>query len=107
MGEFLTGRGTLQQIGLLTPNPALFYSMLAGFGGLISYNAARSIYRATNKKMTAAYALTLHPTNYQSVILTVLKGVTHPPGVVMLGFWWLWLLSWRLMLPSGPTSSME
>ena len=54
IGEFLTGRGTLQQIGLLTPNPALFYTMFAGFGGLISYNAARTIYRAQNKKMTAA-----------------------------------------------------
>ena len=52
--EFITGRGTLQQIGLLTPNPALYYFLLAAFGGLISFNAARTLYRATNKKMTSA-----------------------------------------------------
>ena len=52
--EFITGRGTLQQIGLLTPNPALCTTLLIVFGGLTAYNAARTLYRATNKQMTAA-----------------------------------------------------
>ena len=55
--EFITGKGTLQQIGLLTPNPALFTFLLAFFGGLTAYATARTIYRATNKEMTAKYAL--------------------------------------------------
>ena len=52
--EFITGRGTLQQIGLLTPNPALCYTLLGVFGGLTAFNAVRTLYRATNKQMTAA-----------------------------------------------------
>ena len=52
--EFMTGRGTLQQIGLLTPNPALCTTLVIVFGGLTAYNAARTLYRATNKEMTAA-----------------------------------------------------
>ena len=55
--EFITGKGTLQQIGLFTPNPALFAFLLAFFGGLTAYATARTIYRATNKEMTAKYAL--------------------------------------------------
>lgn len=51
--EFITGKGTLQQIGLLTPNPALFGFLLVLFGGLTAYATARTIYRATNKEMTA------------------------------------------------------
>ena len=51
--EFITGKGTLQQIGLFTPNPALFVFLLAFFGGLTAYATARTIYRATNKEMTA------------------------------------------------------
>ena len=59
--EFITGKGTLQQIGLLTPNPALFTFLLAFFGGLTAYATARTIYRATNKEMTAKYALVFTP----------------------------------------------
>lgn len=59
--EFITGKGTLQQIGLLTPNPALFTFLLAFFGGLTAYATARTIYRATNKEMTAKYALASTP----------------------------------------------
>ncbi len=51
--EFITGKGTLQQIGLFTPNPALFGFLLFFFGGLTAYATARTIYRATNKEMTA------------------------------------------------------
>ena len=51
--EIITGKGTLQQIGLFTPNPALFGFLLVFFGGLTAYATARTIYRATNKEMTA------------------------------------------------------
>ena len=53
--EIITGKGTLQQIGLFTPNPALFGFLLVFFGGLTAYATARTIYRATNKEMTAKW----------------------------------------------------
>ena len=53
--ELITGKGTLQQIGLFTPNPALFGFLLVFFGGLTAYATARTIYRATNKEMTAKW----------------------------------------------------
>ena len=38
--EIITGKGTLQQIGLFTPNPALFGFLLVFFGGLTAYATA-------------------------------------------------------------------
>jgi hypothetical protein len=52
-------QGTLQQIGLFTPNPALFGFLLFFFGGLTAFATGRTIYRATNKEMTARSALLL------------------------------------------------
>jgi hypothetical protein len=55
--EFITGKGTLQQIGFTTPSPPLFITLLVLFGGLTAFASARTLYRATNKQMTAAYVL--------------------------------------------------
>jgi hypothetical protein len=51
--EFMTGKGTLQQIGFSTPSQPLFTTLLVVFGGLTAYASARTLYRATNKRMTA------------------------------------------------------
>jgi hypothetical protein len=51
--EFATGRGTLQQIGLVTPSLPLFATILALAGGAVTIASGRTILRATDQKMTA------------------------------------------------------
>ncbi|EIE23215.1 hypothetical protein COCSUDRAFT_63572 [Coccomyxa subellipsoidea C-169] len=51
--EFITGKGTLRQIGFETPSTPLFAFLLVFFGGLTAVASARTLYKATNKQMTA------------------------------------------------------
>lgn len=51
--EFTTGKGTLQQIGLVTPSLPLFATILALAGGATTFASFQTISRATNKQMTA------------------------------------------------------
>lgn len=51
--EFVTGRGTLQQVGLVTPSLPLFATILALAGGATTIASGRTILRATGKEMTA------------------------------------------------------
>lgn len=51
--EFITGKGTLRQIGFETPSTPLFTFLLIFFGGLTAYFSARTLYKATNKQLTA------------------------------------------------------
>lgn len=53
--EFITGKGTLRQIGFETPSTPLFTFLLIFFGGLTAYFSARTLYKATNKQLTATY----------------------------------------------------
>lgn len=53
VGEFLTGKGTLQQVGLITPSLPLFATILALAGGATTIASGRTILRATGKEMTA------------------------------------------------------
>ena len=85
--EFITGKGTLQQIGLLTPNPALFTFLLAFFGGLTAYATARTIYRATNKEMTAKYALQSTPLYSLSLLISLPRDTgwrAHSPALQLI-----------------------
>lgn len=50
--EFVTGKGTLQQIGLSSPSTPVFIALLVVFGGASVFGTARTIQRATNKKMS-------------------------------------------------------
>ena len=54
--EALTGRGTLQQIGLLTPSPTLVVFLCLLFGGATVFGFGRTLKRALTKDMTAACA---------------------------------------------------
>lgn len=54
--EFITGKGTLRQIGFETPSTPLFAFLLIFFGGLTAFASARTLYKATNKQMTATCA---------------------------------------------------
>jgi hypothetical protein len=51
--EFLTGKGTLQQLGLVTPSFPLFVTIIALGGGAITIGSWRTILRATNNELTA------------------------------------------------------
>lgn len=51
--EFITGKGTLRQIGFETPSTPLFAFLLVFFGGLTAFASARTLYKATNKQLTA------------------------------------------------------
>ena len=51
--EFVTGRGTLQQVGLVTPSLPLFATILALAGGAVTIASGRTIFRGINKEMTA------------------------------------------------------
>ena len=51
--EFITGRGTLQQIGLLTPSPTLVVFLCLLFGGATVFGFGRTLKRALTKDMTA------------------------------------------------------
>lgn len=51
--EFVTGRGTLQQVGLVTPSLPLFATILALAGGAVTVASGRTIFRGINKEMSA------------------------------------------------------
>jgi hypothetical protein len=54
VGEFLTGKGTLQQVGLLTPNPLLLTFILVITGSLTVAAAFNTIYKAQKGKLSKA-----------------------------------------------------
>ena len=55
--EATTGRGTLQQVGLITPSLPLLATILALAGGAVTIGSFSTIFRATKSEMTAKYAL--------------------------------------------------
>lgn len=52
IGEFLTGKGTLQQVGLLTPNPLLLTFIIALSTGASVFGFARTLSRAQTGNMS-------------------------------------------------------
>ena len=52
VGEFLTGKGTLQQVGLLTPNPALLVFIIAAASGASVFGFGRTLARAQTRNMS-------------------------------------------------------
>jgi hypothetical protein len=51
--EATTGRGTLQQVGLITPSLPLLATILALAGGAVTFGSFSTIFRATKGEMTA------------------------------------------------------
>ena len=50
--EFLTGRGTLQQIGFQTPNQSLLGAILLVFGGATLVGTVSTLTKATGGKLS-------------------------------------------------------
>ena len=50
--EFLTGRGTLQQIGFSTPNQSLLGAILLVFGGATLVGTVSTLTKATGGKLS-------------------------------------------------------
>ena len=50
--EGVTGKGTLQQVGLLTPNPLLLTFILAATSGVTVFGTGRTIARAQTGNMS-------------------------------------------------------
>ena len=50
--EFLTGRGTLQQIGFSTPNQSLLGAILLIFGGATLVGTVATLTKATGGKLS-------------------------------------------------------
>lgn len=56
--EFVTGRGTLQQIGVATPSPTAFWTIIGLSGGLTLFATVQTLVKAQSKSIPPKCAVT-------------------------------------------------
>lgn len=70
--EVNTKKGTLGQVGFITPSPPLLYTILGVSASAIFTSLAVTFYNASTGKMTARYSDTLALCSSASLVLFVL-----------------------------------
>ena len=55
VGEFLTGKGTLEQVGLITPNPSLAATISILAAGATFYSTWLTIFKADARRLDPKY----------------------------------------------------
>ena len=61
MEEFVTGKGTLQQIGVATPSPAALWTIVGLSGGLTLFATVQTLVKAQSKSIPPKCALPRFP----------------------------------------------
>ena len=77
--EFLTGRGTLQQIGFSTPNQSLLGAILLIFGGATLVGTVSTLTKATGGKLSLECAphFAMFETDHPHTCLTFLHAILY------------------------------
>ncbi len=65
IGEFLTGKGTLGQVGLVTPNPSLAATITIVATGATFYATWLTIFKADARKIDPMYGI--NPASHQKL----------------------------------------